>query len=100
MNFAPLGKTGGEGESLPDILRLEVGKICQQFFDSAAGGNRFHDHADGYPHSSNAWFAAHHVGVDRNAGKVLHMVRITHGPSLQTGSPRVWDRSSVRLLWR
>ncbi len=28
-NFASLGKTGGEGKSLPDVLLLKVGKIRQ-----------------------------------------------------------------------
>jgi hypothetical protein len=82
MNFASLGKAGGEGKSLADVLLLEVGEISQQFFDFAAGSNRFHDHADGYPHSSNARFAAHHVRIDRNAAKFLHVLMIAHAVPL------------------
>lgn len=67
MDFASLGKTGGKGKSVADITLFEVGEIGQHFFDLAAGGNRFHDHADGYPHSSNARFAPHDVRINRNA---------------------------------
>ena len=77
MNFAALSETSGVGESLPYILLL-VGKIGQQIFDRAAGGNRLHNHANGHPHSPNTRFTAHHVGIDRNAGKILHVLIITH----------------------
>ena len=79
MNFAALRETGGEGKSLPDILLLKVGEVRQQIFGRAAGGNSFHDHADGHAHASNARFSAHDFGIDRDSMKFLHVVRIAQG---------------------
>jgi len=74
MNFPALRKTSGVGKSLADILLFKVRKISEQFRHRPSRSNRFHDHADGHAHSSNARFAAHHVRIDRNAAKLLHML--------------------------
>lgn len=81
MNLATLRETCGECESLSDIRLLKVRKVGQQIFDRAARGYRFHDHANGYAHSSNARFATHDFRIDRNAAKLLHVVMIAHPPA-------------------
>ena len=77
-DLAPLSQMCGEGKSLANIGLFDIGEVRQQLLDSAAGRRRLDDHSDGHTHTSDAWFAAHDLGIHRDAFESLHDAMIAH----------------------
>ena len=61
-------------ESFANIRLFDIREIGKQLFDGAAGRQRLDNHADGYAHATDAWLAAHDLGIHRNAVELLHVV--------------------------
>jgi hypothetical protein len=73
---AALREGGGVGECLPDILFFKIREVGEEVSDRPSGGESLNNHSDGDSHAPNAGLSAHHVGIGRDALKVLHWPRI------------------------
>ena len=66
-NFPLIDPPGCVSQRLHDVLAFEVGIVDKQVVDASPRADLADNHSDRDPHAADAGFAAHHLGVLRNA---------------------------------